>query len=59
MRAGDFDGEGLFDLFVGAPRATSSTGKGYVVFGVSGGYGASAAATLNLPAPAGGGFGGP
>lgn len=59
LRSGDFDGDGLFDLFVGAPDAMSNAGKGYVVFGVSGGYGGSAAAQLVIPAPAGGGFGAP
>src|SRR5262249_5139100 len=61
MRIGDFDGDGLCDLFVGAPSATVSTvagtGKGYVVFGVAGGYntGALTGTSLAIPAPVSGG----
>ncbi len=31
--AGDFNGDGLDDVIIGAPRADNNTGKSYVVFG--------------------------
>jgi Ca2+-binding RTX toxin-like protein len=42
--AGDINGDGLDDLIIGTPYANRSTGRSYVVFGSSSGFGAS----LNL-----------
>lgn len=42
--AGDINGDGLDDLLIGAPKAASSAGESYVIYGSSGG----GSATLNL-----------
>ena len=48
--AGDINGDGFDDLIIGATKAGGYTGRSYVVFGKSGGFGAS----IDLAAVAGG-----
>ncbi len=37
--AGDVNGDGIADIIIGAPMASDTNGKSYVIYGKSGGYG--------------------
>lgn len=41
VSAGDINGDGLADLIIGAPQRDNYAGRSYVVFGTSGGFGAT------------------
>lgn len=55
--AGDVDGDGFADVVVGAPFASSNTGRAHVFHGGSSGLGTTPATSLTGPDPAGGEFG--